>query len=80
MYICRRALLFWKAGDLDLDLRLQCQLRGMPRTLITSLTIVTRETSETSAEISRDKAARTLAHTVSIIASPRVPPSQAPRT
>ena len=41
---------------------------------------LTRETSETSAEISRDKAARTLAHTVSIIASPRVPPSQAPRT
>ena len=76
-------MLFWKAGDLDLDLRLQCQLRDMPRTpiiSITSLTIVTRETSETSAEISRDKAARTLAHTVSIIASPRVPPSQAPRT
>ena len=65
-----------EGGRLGRGFEVAVSVARMARTL----TIGTRETSETSAEISRDKAARTLAHTVSIIASPRVPPSQAPRT
>ena len=57
----RRALLFWKAGDLDLDLRLQCQLRDMPRTPIISITSLTRDSRDKRDEC-RDQPRQGCAH------------------